>query len=56
MHDSVPSRGVWGHATPEKFGILDAQRVPLGHFLTSKSTSVHAYSSQSAVQGRARLK
>ena len=40
MHDSVPSRGVWGHAPPENFGILDTQRVFLVHFLTSKNTSV----------------
>ena len=51
MHDSMPSRGVWGYAPPENFGILDTQRVLLVHFLTSKSTSVYAYSSQSAVQG-----
>ena len=44
MHDSVPSRGVWRHAHPENFGILDTQRVLLVHFLTSKSTSVHVYS------------
>ena len=46
MHDSTPSRGVWGHAPPENFGISDTQRVLLVHFLTSKSTSVYAYSSQ----------
>ena len=40
MHDSVPCRGVWGHASQENFGILDTQRVLLVHFLTFKSTSV----------------
>ena len=40
VHDSVPSRGVWGHVPPENFGILDTQRVLLVHFLTSKKTSV----------------
>ena len=44
MHDSVPCRGVWGHAPPEHFENLDTQRVLLVHFLTSKSTSVYAYS------------
>ena len=56
VHDSMPSRGVWGHGPPENFGILDTQRVLLVHFLISKSTSVYAYSSQSAVQGGARPK
>ena len=46
MHKSMPSRGVWGHAPPPNFGILDTQRVLLVHFPTSKSTSVCAYSSQ----------
>jgi len=36
--------GVWEHAPPENFGILDTQRVLLVNFLTSKSTSVYAYS------------
>ena len=43
MHDSVPSRGVWGHAPPKSFGILVTPRVLLVHFLTSKSSSVYAY-------------
>ena len=46
MLDSMPSRRVWKHAPPENFGILATQRVLLVHFLTSKSTSVYAYSSQ----------
>ena len=55
MHDSAPSRGVWGHAPPENFGISDTQRVLLVHFLTSKSTSVYAYSSQCMTMLKDRL-
>ena len=55
MRNSVPSRGVWGHAPPENFGILDTQRVLLVHFLTSKSTSVYAYSSQCMTMLKDRL-
>ena len=40
----MPCRGVWGHAPPENVGILDTQRMLLVQFLTSKSTSVYAYS------------
>ena len=35
MHNSVPCRGVWGHAPLENFGILDTHRVLLVHVLTS---------------------
>ena len=55
MHDSAPSRGVWGHAPPENVGISDTQRVLLVHFLTSKSTSVYAYSSQCMTMLKDRL-
>ena len=55
MHDSTPSRGVWGHAPPKYFGISDTQGVLLVHFLTSKSTSVYAYSSQCMTMLKDRL-
>ena len=36
---SQPSRGVWGHAPPGNFSILDALRVNLAHLETQKGRS-----------------